>query len=211
MASPSDESAPDAAGAMAADGVVVARGQRVYLRTLVPRDLDHLGEWAEDPFIERMVGSEFLRAYKHGYDKDPSFYEACLNDPSQIVLVIMALHPTEPRGKKPLGLVRLFNIHLIEGYAFLETLLADLSALRRGLGVEAGKLACAYGVDVLGLRRIEAQVYAYNRLFINALKRHGFRQEGVLRQAGHYSGQHVDVLVFGILREELERGAHGLS
>ena len=32
-------------------------------------DLDDLAEWAEDPFIERMVGSEFLGAYKHVYDK----------------------------------------------------------------------------------------------------------------------------------------------
>jgi RimJ/RimL family protein N-acetyltransferase len=59
-------------------------------------------------------------------------------------------------------------------------------------------------MDVLGLRRIEAKVYEYNRLSINSLLRHGFRQEGLLRQAGFYDGRHFDVLVFGILREELE-------
>lgn len=174
------------------------------LRTLTPADLEHLNDWAEDPFLDRMVGSELLRTYKHVYDKHPSFYDACLNDPTQVVLVIMAVGVTEPWGKKPLGLVRLFNIHLIEGYAFLETMLADLRALRRGLGVEAGKLICAYGLDVLGLHRIEAKVYEYNRLSINSLTRHGFRQEGVLRRAGFHDGRHYDVLVFGILREELE-------
>lgn len=205
MDAPRHEPAPEATpGVTAERGVVIARGQRVYLRTLVPSDLDHLSEWAEDPFLERMVGSEFLRAYKHAYDKEPSFYEACLNDPTQVVLVIMAARPTEPRWKKPLGFVRLFNIHLIEGYAFLETMLTDEKALRRGFGVEAGKLICAYGVDVLGLRRIEAKVYEFNLLSINSLRRHGFRQEGVLRKAGYYAGQHFDVLVFGILREELE-------
>ena len=53
---------------------VVSRGLRVYLRTLAPEDLEYLSEWAEDPFTERMVGSEFLNSYKHVYDKDPSFY-----------------------------------------------------------------------------------------------------------------------------------------
>jgi RimJ/RimL family protein N-acetyltransferase len=183
---------------------VIARGRRVFLRTLVPGDLSYLAEWADDPLLDRMVGSDLLHAYKHVYDKDPAFYEACLNDPTQVVLVIMAVRPTEPHWKKPLGLARLFNIHLGEGYAFLETMLADHTALRRGFGVEAGKLICAYGLDVLGLRRIEAKVYEYNTLSINSLTRHGFKQEGVLRKAGFYAGQHFDVLVFGILSEELE-------
>jgi len=183
---------------------VIARGRRVYLRTLGPADLEYLSEWADDPFLQRMVGSEFLRTFKHAYDNDPSFYEASLSDPSQVVFVIMAVEQREPRWKKPLGLVRLFSIHLQEGYAFLETLLGDQHALRHGFGVEAGKLICAYGLDVLGLRRIEAKVYEYNRLSVNSLIRHGFRQEGVLRKAGFFGGRHYDVLVFGILREELE-------
>jgi RimJ/RimL family protein N-acetyltransferase len=183
---------------------VVVRGRRVYLRMLMPADLEFLSEWADDVFLQRMVGSEFLRSFKHAYDKHSSFYEASLSDPTQVAFVIMAVDQREPRWKKPLGLVRLFSIHLQEGYAFLETLLGDQRAIRRGFGVEAGKLICAYGLDVLGLRRIEAKVYEYNRLSINSLIRHGFRQEGILRKAGFYGGRHYDVLVFGILREELE-------
>jgi RimJ/RimL family protein N-acetyltransferase len=115
---------------------VVSQGLRVYLRTLSPEDLDYLSEWSEDAFIERMVGSEFLNSYKHVYDKEPSFYDACLMDSTQIVLVIEA----SPEWRRPLGLARLFNIHLLEGYAFLEVMLTDPKALRRGFGVEAGKL-----------------------------------------------------------------------
>ena len=179
---------------------VVSRGTSVYLRTLRPDDLDHLSVWAEDPFLERMVGSEFLNSYKHVYDKDPSFYEACLMDSTQIVLVIEA----EPEWATPLGLARLFNIHLLEGYAFLEVMLTDRKAIRRGFGVEAGKLISYYGVDVLGLRRIEAKVYDYNRLSANSLRRNGFRQEGILRKAGYQDGQCWDMLVFGILEHEIE-------
>lgn len=181
-------------------GVVIARGKRVQLRTLVPSDLDFMGEWAEDPFLERMVGSEFLHAYKHVYDKDASFYEAVLTDPTQVVFVIVA----NKGWTKPVGLVRLFNIHLLEGYAFLETMITDQKAIRQGFGVEAGILITYYGVDVLGLRRIEAKVYEYNVLSMNSLKRHGFHQEGILRKAGYQGGKYWDVVVFGILREEVE-------
>lgn len=179
---------------------IVSRGTRVCLRTLQPEDLEYLSDWAEDPFIERMVGSEFLNAYKHVYDKDPSFYEATLTDPTQVVLVIEA-----NRGwTKPIGLARLFNIHLLEGYCFFEVMLTDQKAIRHGFGVEAGKLISYYGVDVLGLRRIEAKVYEYNRLSANSLRRNGFQQEGVLRKAGYQDGRYWDVLVFGILKDEID-------
>jgi len=179
---------------------IVSRGTRVYLRTLQPEDLDYLAQWSEDPFTERMVGSEFLGAYKHLYDKDPSFYDACLTDTTQVVLVVEA----NQGWNKPVGLARLFNIHLLEGYAFLEVMLTDQRAIRRGFGVEAGKLISYYGVDVLGLRRIEAKVYEYNRLSANSLRRNGFQQEGILRKAGYQDGRYWDMFVFGILRDEID-------
>jgi len=181
-------------------GSVISRGTRVYLRTLTPADLEHLSVWVDDPFLERMVGSELLQAYKHVWDKSPAFFEAILTDPTQVVLVVEAC-----RGwTRPVGVVRLFNIHLLEGYAFLETIIADPRAMRRGFGVEAGKLISYYGVDVLGLRRIEAKVYQYNVLSINSLRRNGFRQEGVLRQAGFDGERYWDLVIFGILKDEIE-------
>jgi RimJ/RimL family protein N-acetyltransferase len=185
----------------AADGaIVVARGPRVSLRTLTRGDLDHLAAWADDPVLDRLVGSELLHSYRFVYERDTSFYDACLADPTQLILVIVA----NEGWTAPVGLVRLYNIHLLEGYAFLETIITDRRALRRGFGVEASKLISYYGVDALDLRRIEAKVYEYNHLSINSLRKHGFRQEGVLRQAGFRDGRAWDVLVFGILRDEIE-------
>jgi len=181
-------------------GSIISRGTRVYLRTLTPADLDHLSAWVDDPFLERMVGSELLQTYKHVWDKSPAFFDAVLIDPTQVVLVVEAYQG----WTKPVGVVRLFNIHLLEGYAFLETIIADPRAMRRGFGVEAGKLISYYGVDVLGLRRIEAKVYQYNLLSINSLRRNGFRQEGVLRQAGFDGERYWDLVIFGILKDEIE-------
>ena len=184
----------------APSGVVISRGTRVHLRTLVPSDLDLLTEWVEDPFLERMVGSELLQSYKHVWDKSPGFYDAVLNDATQVVLVIEA----NQGWSKPVGIVRLFNIHLLEGYAFLETIITDQKAIRRGFGIEAGKLISYYGVDVLGLRRVEAKVYEYNVLSMNSLRRNGFQQEGVLRKAWYDGERYWDVVVFGILKDEIE-------
>jgi RimJ/RimL family protein N-acetyltransferase len=181
-------------------GVVITAGRCIHLRTLVPADLDHLARWADEPLLERMVGSEFLRSYKDVYEKNPAFYEAVLMDSSQIVLLVMA----NEGGHEPVGLVRLFNIHQTEGYASIETVIADRRASRRGFGVQASRLMAYYGVDVLGLWRIEAKAYEYNPLSINTLKRNGFKHEGTLRAATFRDGRRWDILVFGLLREELE-------
>ncbi len=194
------ESVRASAPTIGAEPLVVMRGKWISLRTLVPRDLEYLSAWADDPQLEKMVGSEFLHAYKHQYDKDPSFYEAVLNDPTQVVLMIDAHQGWE----HPVGLVRLFNVHVVEGYAYIETIVADQKALKRGFGVHACRLISYYGMDALGLRRIEAKVYEYNALSINTLKRNNCVQEGVLRKAAYQDGRYWDVYVFGILKEELD-------
>jgi RimJ/RimL family protein N-acetyltransferase len=178
---------------------VVTRGKLIYLRTFTRDDLRYLDEWCEDPDLDRLVGSEFLQLYR-AYEKDPSFYDAILNDPTQIVFMIVPNR--EPRT--PVGLVRLMNIHQAEGYAGIETIVADARSLRRGYGVMASRLMAFYGVDTIALRRLEAKAYAYNPLSINTLKRNGFTQEGVLRQAAYRDGQYWDIIVFGILRDEIE-------
>jgi RimJ/RimL family protein N-acetyltransferase len=61
-----------------------------------------------------------------------------------------------------------------------------------------------YGADVLGLRRFEAKAYEYNPLSINTLKRNGFTHEGTLRKASWRDGRYWDILVFGLLRHEME-------
>src|SRR5437667_3819033 len=98
---------------------VVSRGPQVYLRTLRLEDLEYLSEWPEDAFVARMVGSELLNAYKHVYDKDPSFFDAVPMDTTQVVLMVDA-----NRGRtNPLGLARLSNIHLLERHASVEVVL----------------------------------------------------------------------------------------
>jgi RimJ/RimL family protein N-acetyltransferase len=85
----------------------------------------------------------------------------------------------------------------------------DPRALRRGIGIEASRLLIAWAMDALGIRRVEAKVYAYNVLSINALRRNGFQQEGVLREARLYEQQAWDILVFSILEREMRRERAG--
>ena len=175
-----------------------AVGKRVYARALRCADLPHLSAWADDPLLEEMVGSEFFESFVRGYGRAPAFLDAVRADRSQINMMICTRE-----GDRPIGLVRLFNLHRRDGYAFLETIVADTRALRLGYGIEGSKLIAYWAIDVLKLRRLEAKVYPWNRLSINTMKRRGWKLEGVLRDAVFHEGDYRDLLVFGILAHEI--------
>ena len=180
---------------------VLVQGRRVRLRTFTRADMPYLSEWADSPFVDAMVGSDFLYQYKHLYHRrNDLFLDLLLRDGSQLNALIVPLGGDD----QPVGFVRLFNINLLHGYAFLETVIADPRWLRKGWGVEASRLLTLYAVDTIGIRRIEAKAYAYNRLSQNGLLRNGFKQEGVLRQACFYDGKYWDILIFGILKDEMD-------
>ena len=178
---------------------LLARTARIGLRRPMWDELALFERWAEDRSLEEMVGSELLYRCRHLGAYHPDFVSEIFESPTSLTLVV------EPLAKPghPVGFVRLYGIQLAEGIAFLETVVTTGESLRKGWGVEASRLLLAYASDLLGLQRVEAKAYGYNVLSANALRRNGFRQEGVLRGAHRYQGQRWDILVFAILAEEM--------
>lgn len=169
---------------------------------LRPPSWDELGifeRWANDPLLEQMVGSQLLYRCRHLGPYHPDFAAQVLHDATALTLLVLPLDGAE----EPVGFVRLYNVHLAEAFAFLETAVVQARSLRAGWGIQASRLVLAYAMDAIGVRRVEAKVYAYNVLSINSLKRNGFQQEGVLREARTYDSQRWDILVFGILEAEM--------
>jgi RimJ/RimL family protein N-acetyltransferase len=70
----------------------------------------------------------------------------------------------------------------------------------RGLGKEAATAVVVFGFDVLGAHRLWAYVFAGNEPSARILRRLGFRQEGLARQAVFARGAWHDVLNFARLR-----------
>lgn len=177
----------------------VAAHGRIVLRPPAWDELGLFAQWSNEPLLDQMVGSPLLYHCRHTGPYHPEFVARALYDPTALTLLIQSAEA----GTAPVGFVRLHGIHLVERFAFVETALGDAGSLRKGWGVEATRLALAYAMDALGLHRVEAKVYAYNVLSINALRRNGFLLEGALREARGYDGRRWDVLVFSILEPEM--------
>lgn len=178
---------------------VVARGDDFVLRRPRWDDLVFFDRWAHDDDVRALVGSELLYRCRHLGPFHPDVAAAVLHHPTSLTLVVQPADGPEV----PHGFVRLYGINLGQGFGFLESTVVSRHALRRGWGVAASRLLSFYACDVLGIRRIEAKVYDYNRLSVNALKRNGFCEEGVLRQAARQDGCTSDILVFAILEDDI--------
>lgn len=76
-----------------------------------------------------------------------------------------------------------------------------------GANREAKALMCHLAFAVLGLQRVGAYSNVEHGRSQRALERIGFRREGVLRAYHRHGDRLLDVVVFGLLREEWEAGA----
>ena len=176
----------------------LASTDRIVLRQPSWEELSIFERWAHDPLLDQMVGSDLLYQCRNLGAYHPDFVAAVFADARALTVVVV------PHGaESPVGFVRLYGICLPQQFAFLETAMGSMASVRRAWGIDASRLLLAYACDTFGLERVEAKVYGYNVLSANSLRRNGFKEEGVLREARMYDGQRWDISVFSILADEM--------
>ena len=82
-----------------------------------------------------------------------------------------------------------------------------------GLFVDAARTIVNFGVDVVGLQRLEARAAVANGRGNGALRKIGAVQEGVLRRSFFRHGQHHDQVLWSILAEDwrMQRGGEPVA
>ena len=179
-----------------------------------------------DPFQGRMVR---LRAFR---DEDVPRLNEMFGDPDVLAGLTVAF-PQPVAGFREFveasrgdGSVAMFVIETFEGEAVGGCGLEGLNPRNRsatlgiwigrpywgrGFGTDAVLTLCRFGFRHLNLQRIELHVYAGNERGIRAYRRVGFQVEGTLRRAQFLGGRYVDVLVMGLLEEELAEATDDLG
>ena len=115
------------------------------------------------------------------------------------------VHANASRGSALLGTCGVFRWNrgwrsCLTGY--------ELARHAQGQGYmgEALRAIYAWAFDTMGIDRIEAQVHPLNAPSLALLKKLGFVEEGLLREAGYWLGERRDLVQLGLLRREFVRG-----
>jgi len=74
----------------------------------------------------------------------------------------------------------------------------------RGYGTDAVHTLSRFGIRFMNLRRVTLHVLATNAKAIRAYEKAGFTREGALRDAQFIDGRPVDLVVMGLLADEVE-------
>jgi len=72
-----------------------------------------------------------------------------------------------------------------------------------GYGTDAIRTLCRFGFREMNLQRVGLAVYDINPRAVRAYEKVGFKEEGRRRRAHFIDGRHIDVIVMGLLAEDL--------
>lgn len=172
------------------------RGDGVLLRRLRPEDAPaYVAAFGADPDLGRLLGMEQdleADAIRERAERMPELAAGGK---------LVELAVSEEGGETFLGSMMLHSFDAHHRRCEVGFWLAP-AARGRGLGSRAVALAVSWALHDLDLLRVEMTTTPDNAAVFALARRLGFTQEGVLRKRNVERGARVDVVWFGVLREE---------
>jgi RimJ/RimL family protein N-acetyltransferase len=77
---------------------------------------------------------------------------------------------------------------------------------KKGYGTAAASIMTAYGFEVLGLNKIYARTFDFNKTSVRVLEKLGFEREGLLKEETLHKNGFVDEVLFGLLGKNYKHG-----
>jgi RimJ/RimL family protein N-acetyltransferase len=172
-------------------GALFQRSGQVELRTIEPEDSAFLRRVINDPQVRRSLAAvdpvnepqeqEWIESIGESGDTQ---LLVCVD--GDAVGSVTLREPNEHWGVAEIGYM------------------IDPDAWNNGYATDAVDGICRHAFEERRLNKVYATVYARNDGSRRVLEKVGFTEEGRLRQEGFVGGEHVDVLRYGLLAEELE-------
>jgi len=123
--------------------------------------------------------------------------ERVTKDPTMRIFAIR-----DANNDQLIGTCQLHSINPLTRSAELQIRIGPTEARGKGVGTDAVSALVRFGYDDLNLHRIYLYVFAKNEAARRCYDRVGFREEGVLRDAGFINGGYCDVVMMSLLQPE---------
>ena len=173
----------------------IIRGEHVYLRAPERSDLATFVRWFNDADVLRNLAmrAPMSLALEEGWFDRMLATQGTTNHHFVICLL------TDDR---PIGTVGLHGIDFAHGSAEFGIAIGEKDEWGKGYGTDALRAICDFGFGELRLERIALEYYAGNERGRRAYEKAGFVHEATLRRARFARGDHLDVHVMSLLRDE---------
>jgi len=166
-----------------------------FVRGLRESDLD-------GPYLSWFEDQDVCAFSSHGkFFKNREFFKdylSCQNGEDQVSWAIC--HIVDGH----IGNMSLQRISFVNRNADFGVIIGDKRHWRKGVALQAGKKMLYHGFFKLNLKRIYCQTPASNSAMHTLAKKLGFIEEGCRRSYFYLDGEWVDMIEYGILRNEFK-------
>lgn len=164
----------------------------LQFKELTMEDSEAIHEYASNPDVSRFIGWPLMNSLKETEQFVAEMMEKEKNGTHVYANVI------EKSTEKIIGTVMLFNFDKVAnkaeiGYVFHQ------DSWGKGYGREAVKAVSDYGLKVIGLHKVHAQVTDANVGSSKILEHNGFIKEGRLKDHYYVENAYYDCLLYGKL------------
>ncbi len=177
-------------------GKPVLHGERITLRPVTADDADVMFAGLEDEESNRLTGTHEIFTAKR-VEKHCAMVAAAEDRWDYAI---------EINGKM-VGEVVLNEIDWDNQSANIRIVIWEPASRNTGLGTEAMRLLTKFGIEEVGLHRIELGVYAFNPRAIRSYEKVGYKLEGTRRDALYWDGEWIDSFTMAVLAPEWEASA----
>lgn len=168
---------------------------RVLLRPLTEEDCagPYL-EWFNDPEVCGFNGHHY---FPYTYSAALAYVREVCASRTDMVLAIV-----ERAGNRHVGNIALQRIDFLSRSAEFSIVIGAKDCWGKGYGKEAARLLLDHGFVTLNLHRISCGTVAENVPMMRLAASLGMQQEGRRRQALYKNNRYLDVVEYGVLRDE---------
>lgn len=171
---------------------------RVYLRAFELNDYILINQWRNDPVISKYLGGNFYFVSPERERK--SVENKIFDDSKNIYLSICDLRNNDLIGYTNINNIDLRNLKAEWG----GTLIGNKDYIGKGYGKEASSLMLRFLFDQYPIHKCYSyclEEHPSTPIMFEAL---GFRKEGLLRDEVFKNGEFKNLLIYSILREEID-------
>lgn len=173
----------------------IIHGEHVFLRAIERSDIPTMVRWFNDadvvrdltrvePMSEAGEGAWFDRMLE-GQGRTDYHFVVCLREDG-----------------RPIGTAGLHDLDQREGNAEFGIAIGEKAEWGKGYGTDALRALCDFGFGELRLERISLFYYDGNDRGRRSYEKAGFTHEGTMRRAHYARGEHHDMHLMGMLRDD---------
>lgn len=173
-------------------------GKRVYLRAFESDDYILINKWRNDPEINHFLGGNVFLVSAEREKK--SVENKIFDDSKNIYFAICDIQSNEIIGFSSINNIDMRNLKAQWG----GTLIGDKEYIGKGYGKESAALMLNFLFNQYPINKCYSSCLEDHPATIKLFLALGFKQDGILRQDVFKHGEFKNLLLFSILRSEID-------